>query len=454
MNSREFEEKIAEYAKEQALFASGDKIAVALSGGADSVALLCVLLSMGCECYALHCNFHLRGEESNRDEKFVTDLCNRYDIPLYIKHFDVAEYERKYHVSTEMACRELRYAWFAGKMKEIGIELLAVAHHQDDNIETLFLNIIRGSGIHGLAGIKPRNGEIVRPLLCVSRKEIEAYLLELGQNYVVDSTNKENDYKRNKLRNVLLPMFYELFPESETGLIRTLGNMSGCNELYAEWLKGFRADSIREYKNGWVLDLNKVFALEKGQLTALFELLKPYGFNSDQVKSVYESCRNKTSVGQRFISSEYEVVIGREKLEIIPIGSIIDSVVEFSLSELVNGEVDNVALHAEIKQKKVGETRVEGVDGKRIIALSEKALESDMRMQLRPWKSGDRLRPFGMKGSKLVSDLFVDAKYSELDKLNTKVLAIGDEVLWVLGLRSSKLYNVDESDEKYVTIEM
>ena len=184
---------------------------VALSGGADSVALLLVLKQLGCHIEAVHCNFHLRGEESDRDESFVKNLCSEQDIKLHLIHFDTNEYAAVHQVSIEMAARELRYRYFEQLRQDIGAETICVAHHRNDAVETLLMNLMRGAGIHGLTGIHPKNGAIVRPLLCVSRDEIEDYLHARGQAYVTDSTNLQPDVLRNKIRLQLLPLVEEIY---------------------------------------------------------------------------------------------------------------------------------------------------------------------------------------------------------------------------------------------------
>ena len=164
---------------------------VALSGGADSVALLLILLRLGYRVEAVHCNFRLRGSESDRDEQFVKDLCEKNGVALHLIHFDTTEYASLHQVSIEMAARELRYGYFRQLCQDIGAETVCVAHHRDDTVETLLMNMLRGSGIHGLTGIRPRNGQIVRPLLCVNRQDIELFLHSIGQSHVTDSTNLE-----------------------------------------------------------------------------------------------------------------------------------------------------------------------------------------------------------------------------------------------------------------------
>ena len=181
-------ERVAAYIQKEGLLSREGLHIVALSGGADSVALLLILHRLGYRIEAAHCNFHLRGEESDRDETFVKSLCKEHNIPLHLIHFDTAEYASLHQVSIEMAARELRYRYFEQLRHDIGAETVCVAHHRDDAVETLLMNLLRGSGIHGLTGIRPQNGYIVRPLLCLSRQEVEAFLREAGQPFVNDST--------------------------------------------------------------------------------------------------------------------------------------------------------------------------------------------------------------------------------------------------------------------------
>lgn len=199
------EKRVAAYIQKEGLLSRDGLHIVALSGGADSVALLLILHRLGYRIEAAHCNFHLRGEESNRDEAFVKSLCHEYRIPLHLIHFDTDIYASLHQVSIEMAARELRYRYFEQLCQDIGAETVCVAHHRDDAVETLLMNLLRGSGIHGLTGIRPKNGHIVRPLLCLSRHEVETFLQKTGQQYVNDSTNFVDDVVRNKVRLNVLP---------------------------------------------------------------------------------------------------------------------------------------------------------------------------------------------------------------------------------------------------------
>ena len=453
MNVQEFEKKVAEYVKSRDLFGENSSSIVTLSGGADSVALLRVLLSLGVKCVALHCNFGLRGAESDRDEDFVRNLCDIQGVRLKVKHFNVGEYERTHKVSTEMACRELRYAWFEQERQEQKADFIAVAHHHDDNVETFFLNMLRGSGIQGLSGIKPKNGNIVRPLLCVAREEIEEYLTLLGQDYVTDSTNLENDYKRNKIRNVLIPTIKDLFPNADAGLTKTLQNIQGCNELYQNEVNDLRAKVVtNSSSDSVVIDLRPIKELRQGEETALFEMLKDYGFNSVQVSEIYEQLRENRFEGQSYFSENYEAVPGRSVIEIFKRERNGNEVVPVDLKALLNGENEHeLPFAVRMIEKEQGIVKPEGVDGRNVIALNVRVLEEE-NIVYRRWQSGDKIRPFGLNGSKTVANLLADAKYTVAQKRNTWVFAVGNEVLWVPGLRASGRFSVGVSDRSYIEI--
>ena len=455
MNTHEFKEKVADYIRHHELVIAGDNVVVALSGGADSVALLHALMSLNIKCSALHCNFGLRGAESDRDESFVRNLCDSLGVALKVEHFDVPAYEQKHKVSTEMACRELRYAWFEQERLAIGAKYIAVAHHHDDNVETFFLNMLRGTGIQGLSGIKPKNGNIIRPLLCVSRKEVEDYLKACGLSYVVDSTNLENDFKRNKIRNVLIPAFKDLFPNFETGIARTLDNLQGCADFYRYSVEQLKQKCVDDSdKRAVKVSLRPLKDVTEGRETAFFEIMKDFGFNSDQSREMYDAVAKNDSVGNRCFSKSYEAVIGREEIEIFPI--IADDVedIAINLEEMLKTGTEKDAFSVVIKEKEIGTNCLEGVDGRISIALNMSILKETAGLVLRKWQKGDVIHPYGMKGSKLVSDLFVDNKFTESQKRQTQVLAIGNEVIWVLGVRATGKYSVNRSDGKYLKLSL
>ena len=454
MNSCDIEYRVAEYAKEQNLFSKDDKVIVALSGGADSVALLRVLLACGVQCSALHCNFGLRGEESNRDETFVRQMCEQNGISLKVKSFDVAEYEQTHKVSTEMACRELRYAWFEEERVAQSATAIAVAHHHDDSVETFFLNLLRGSGLQGLVGIRPRNGYVVRPLLCVTRAEIENYLAEIGQDYVTDSTNLENEYKRNRIRNVIIPSLKELFPDYATGLSRSLHNLQGCNDFYQNAVERLKNDMVdRTQENVTLVNLSSLKDLSKGKSTAVFELIREYGFNSQSADAISKHIESNTTETHYFHSDNFEAALKNEMLEIYPIECDVQREYCVNLNKLLNTDDARLEFVVSVENKEKGVRRIQGVDGKTSIALSVNILEENPMIVSRSWKKGDTISPYGMKGTKLVSDLLSDNKYTAFQKRNTRILATSEgTVLWVLNLRASRQFSVKPEDEKYLKI--
>ena len=276
--------KIAQYIDQEKLFTREDKILVTLSGGADSVALLRLLLDMGYTCEAAHCNFHLRGDESVRDEMFVRELCLQLEVPLYIQHFQTTEEAEKRHISIEMAARELRYAWFEQLRLQQGADVIAVAHHKDDSVETLLLNLIRGTGINGLLGIRPKNGNIVRPLLCLDRKEITEYLQAIGQSYVTDSTNLRDEYTRNKIRLNLLPLMQKINPSVKESLLRTAEYLNDAALLYKKGIE----EGKRKVQTGQDILISALLQ-EPAPETLVFEILSPLGFTATQIKDIFNS---------------------------------------------------------------------------------------------------------------------------------------------------------------------
>ena len=219
------------YIEKYRLLSEDRPVLVGLSGGADSVALLGVLVRLGYPCIALHCNFHLRGEESDRDEAFACEFAESLEVPFHKIDFDTISYAGERHLSIEMAARELRYAWFEEMRERLGGQATAVAHHRDDNVETVLMNLIRGTGIRGMSGIRPRNGFIVRPLLCVSREDILAWLADQGYAYMVDSTNLSDAYTRNFIRLNVLPLLEEINPSARNTIARSAEHLSAAENI-------------------------------------------------------------------------------------------------------------------------------------------------------------------------------------------------------------------------------
>lgn len=438
-----FEEKTLRYIHRHMPAVASGKILTAVSGGADSVALLRVLAALGCNCIAAHCNFHLRGDEADRDEAFVRKLCHDLGIELRCTDFDVDAYKKSHGVSTEMACRELRYEWFERQRAALGCSVIAVAHHRDDNIETFFLNLVRGSGITGLAGIKPCNGKIVRPLLGSSRDEIINYLETLGQDYVTDSTNLENDYARNKIRNVLLPEISRLFPSAMAGIELTLDNLQGDYAVWSGAVEAFKRDAVEACGHGQIKIDRRKLAASADPATLLNALLSRYGFNGEQTKAIASASR----VGAVFESKEYVAEVGRNDISVFSPGSF-NNAETYALSDAGRIEkekgilIEIVDNSPEFEFDRSGKTAYFDADA------------TGDRLTVRHWRQGDRFRPFGMKGTKKLSDYFNDRKFSLMQKLSTPIVEMQERIVWIAGERAADDFRVTPSSRRILTMRM
>ena len=418
------------------LLAESDKVILALSGGIDSMVLADLLLKAKVEFVAAHCNFHLRGEESDGDEKFVRDYAERNGIQCFVNHFETEKYAAEQSISIEMAARDLRYAWFEELRQQLGYDKIAVAHHADDQAETFFINLLRGAGLNGLKGMKPQNGVIIRPLLWASREQIRKYAVENQILWREDHTNAESVYLRNKIRNQLLPAFDELHAEARQGLYKSLEHLAAENELYRELLQE-KLGQIIEY-NG---DIQRIpysaFLIQHSSFQLLFEWLRQYGFNTDQCHFIYDALGS--SVGNQYCSPTHCVVIGRNELQLSEIKAKTDDEIQIEIGE--EEILSPVHLCFSRFEK----------DADFIINKSPEVAQLDFDtlkfpLTLRHWRHGDRFHPLGMKGSKLLSDFFVDQKYTEWQKRNVWLLVAADgDILWVVGYRIDERYKVSIS---------
>jgi tRNA(Ile)-lysidine synthase len=420
--------KVTNFIASEQLFRTEDTVLVALSGGADSVALLRLLVASGIRCEAAHCNFHLRDEESDRDEAFVRALCDTLHTPLHVVHFHTVEVARERGISMEMAARELRYDWFETLRKERGAAVIAVAHHRDDSVETLLINLLRGTGIHGMSGIRPRNGHLVRPLLCTDREEILAYLEHIGQPFVTDSTNLQDIYVRNKVRLRLLPLMEEINPSVRNTLAQTATHLGEAAVWYEQGINEARQRVM-------MTDGISIPALlkEPAPRTLLFELLRPFGFHSAQVEELYQTLTGQA--GKSFCSSTHRIVKDRTLLLITP------------LQEEAENATPPFTLHTEI----IDRTPEFIIPRTPDVA----ALDADLLTQpltLCRYQTGDSFVPFGMKGHKLISDYLTDRKYSLLQKEQTWVLCHGEDIVWLVGERIDNRYRIRKTTRRVCVV--
>lgn len=423
-------------------------LAVAFSGGADSTCLLLALHDLGYAVHALHCNFELRGTASDGDEAFCRRLCRQHDIPITVHHFRTRSYAQRHHLSVEMAARELRYNWFEQQREELGADAICVAHHRDDNIETLLLNLIRGTGIHGLTGMDVVTGHIVRPLLSLSRAEIEEWLTVRGHEWITDHTNLDPEAAmRNKIRLQLLPMMEEMNPRVRETLAATACRIAEAEALYDEAV-------TRERQRVEGSDGSLSVSALKGAVspaTVLHEILHPRGYSSEQVRDIHASMEGESgrlwegSNGWRLLRDRGRLLMQQQRTD------------EQSLPSPDGAFLPLEGLYEPRHGMRLL-VRRQAINPQHFVIPREAAtacfdLEKlTLPLTIRPTREGDRFRPFGMNGTRLVSDLLTDLKLSLFDKERQLVVCSGNRIVWVVGRRVAAGCEVDDATRHVMTL--
>ena len=472
------------FASVHELFVYGGKYIVALSGGADSVSLLFVLkhleheLGIGVE--AAHCNFHLRGAESVRDEEFCKQLCGRLDVPLHLIHFDTQAYADLHRVSIEMAARDLRYGYFENLRRDIEAQDICVAHHRDDSVETVLLNLVRGTGLRGLRGIQPRNGNIIRPLLSLSREDIVQYLDALGESYVTDSTNLHNDVKRNKIRLDVMPLLRELNPSVSQSIFESSLRVGEALKVFDEAMKRSIADvttpprgctcpkctnqPVRKCTNQPLLVQQSLLHQQRCTLQAnhpltisidrlkqqpspeytLHEILSHRGFTSAQIDQIYGSL-DSCSAGKIIASDSHELAFDRGSLLVQPRINVADAVRSMRIPE-IGTYVFSDSLKIKVAAEDCGD---DYVPSRAADCVCLDASDIKFPLTLRHIEQGDRFVPFGMNGMKLVSDYLTDRKKNVFEKRQQLVLTdASNRILWLLGERTDNRFRITPHTEQ------
>ncbi len=443
------ERKVAHAINRYGLLRPAERVVVALSGGADSVALLQALHSLGYDCVAAHCNFHLRGDQSMRDENHAREIALRLNCRFEKTDFDVDAYRKSSSdsISLEMACRNLRYDWFDRLRRGLEIRHIAVAHNADDNAETLILNLLRGSSLAGVRAMRPLNNRgVIRPMLEVSRAEIEEYLTAVGIDYVTDSSNLADEFTRNRIRHHVLPAMQKAIGEGKNALASLTASLRLLSENH-----DFYRQTIEEKRQLYSLpdesiDIRALASAEPHAALLLYEWLSPRGFNRTQTDAMLAAADDS---GQRFISLTGEqFVISRGILSPISQSPTPPSPESIFKIEIIS--------QAEFHPKRDARTAYFDADAIR---------QSGLHLTVRYWREGDRLQPFGMKGSRLLSDLFNDAKLSASQKLTLPLLTLSplpdghatpspdsDVILWVPGIRASRHYTVTPTTQSILRL--
>lgn len=412
------------------LLPDGEAVLLAVSGGVDSMCMAELFLNSTAKVrFALaHCNFHLRGEESDSDEALVREWAESHGVIFIKKDFDTKEYAASNGVSIEMAARELRYTWFAEVCRERGFAALAVAHNANDNAETMILNMLRGTGVKGMTGMRGSSllpgsdARLIRPLLGFTRKDIHEYAVSHGLQWHEDSTNADSAYKRNCIRNEIFPLFGRLNPSFLTTLNEDMERFAQVQSIADEYVRSVSAEIVRLDGNGLPVIERQKLTSKKDWEYVLFRLLEPFGFTSSVVADLVSVLKSGGTVsGRTFVADEYLAVTSAREVVISPVAELAeatDLTINGPGTYSLNGIKFSVSLSDDVKDVKtsVGETK----------------LDLPFPFTIRHWQPGDWMRPLGMRGRKKLSDMFVDLKLDILEK--KKALVIADEGSHVLAL--------------------
>ena len=435
-----FQAKVERFIQRHGLLTGKRLVLVGLSGGADSVALLGILVRLGYPCRALHCNFHLRGAESDRDEVFARQFADSLGVPFVKVDFDTRGYAAIHQESIEMAARSLRYRWFEEQRQAFDAEAIAVAHHRDDSVETLLMNLLRGSGIRGLGGIRPRNGQVVRPLLAVSRAEIEEWLQTQGWGYVTDSSNLSDAYTRNFIRLRVLPLLEQLNPAARETIARSAAHLSAAEQLYAYTVEEARkavfvtADS---------LSIEALMRYPSPE-TLLYEWLRPLGFSRIVVGELFESLTGLS--GKQFYSATHQVLKDRDRLYIAPLQE--PSAWQPIEIPVATGELTQPLRLSFQLMERTSDFQLERASDTAYFD----AEKLPGRLTLRLPQTGDWFVPFGMRGRKKLSDFFADQKMNRWEKLRQPLLCAGESIVWVVGRRADDRFRVGEETKMIFSV--
>ncbi|GAB3508542.1 tRNA lysidine(34) synthetase TilS [Spirosoma knui] len=427
------------------LFTATDRVLLAVSGGLDSVVMAEVFQRSGQPFAIAHVNFGLRGTESAADAIFVENKAKQYEVPFHITEVDTRSLARERGISIQMAAREFRYNWFAQLLRDHNYACVATAHHQNDVLETMLLNLTRGTGVAGLRGIAPRQGNVVRPLLMATRAELSAYAQAHALTYREDSSNADDKYARNRIRHHVVPVLEALNPGLWETLPRTIERLRATETLVRNELERSWAD-IAERRDELIwLPADKLLALPE-MAFRLAEWLKPFGFTGDQARQI--SITLASEVGQVVQSASHRITHERGGLLLAPLVNV--APFEIILTHWPASPVDLNDQYVLRVTLSTREPEFRAPTDAHIACLDADRLQ--FPLTIRPWRQGDRIRPLGMKGSKLVSDVLNDLKVSRSERENALVLLSGDQIVWVVGRRISHSVRITSQTSRIVEL--
>lgn len=416
-------------------FLKGKKLLIACSGGMDSVVLAHLMMKLNYEMALVHCNFSLRGKESDGDEMFVVGLAKNMDIPIFAETFDTNAFVHNTGVSTQMAARTLRYKWFEEILTNFKYDYLLTAHHLDDDLETFFINLSRGTGINGLVGIPSKNDRVIRPLLAFSRDEILKYAKKNKLKWREDSSNQKTDYLRNKIRLEVLPPFKETNDSLLRNFKKTQRNLRSAKNLIEDYMALIYNLAVARDKDFYRINIQKLKDLPNTE-ALLYELLNGFGFTEwNDVSSLIDA-----QTGKQLFSKTHRLLKNRDEL---------------LLSEIEFDRREEEFLMFENEIKTPIKLRIERVESIQDTGQNQIYVDSDklrFPLKIRRWKEGDSFQPFGLKGSKKLSKFFKDEKISLIEKEKIWLLLSDEKIVWVIGHRMDDRYKVTDTTKLILRI--
>lgn len=430
------------FANENDLFRKSDHILLTVSGGIDSMVMADLFLRAGLKTGIAHCNFNLRGSESDGDENFVNAYALRHKISFFSVSFDTAGFASEKGISIQMAARELRYRWFEEIRIKHGFRYIALAHNMNDNIETFLINLTRGTGVAGLTGMKPKNKNIIRPLLFASRKAIEDYSDQFSISYREDSSNSEVKYTRNKIRHLIMPRFREINPSFDSTITETATRLGEINDIVTEYISGISKKIIRRKDNMTIISLNEL-RKQPVSRTLVYELLRPFDIGSGQLSEIIALIEGKT--GSQVITGESRLIKNRNEILIIPRRK--DSEQYFEIESPDDFRTIPGCYSAEVftidsSYKIPSSSGTACIDADKIL----------YPVIIREWIHGDYFYPLGMRKRKKLSDYFIDRKYSVPEKEKQLIMETGGRIAWIIGERIDNRFRVTGKTKKVLLI--
>lgn len=428
-----------QFVNDNRLFDRSHSLLAAVSGGADSLVMLHLLAQGRFKVSVAHCNFKLRGAEADADEQFVSQLAEKYGMPFFSISFDTTAYADEHKISIEMAARELRYNWFAQLAAEHGFDRILTAHHLDDNVETMILNICRGTGINGLAGISIVNGSIVRPLLFASRQQIEDYAAANGLAFRTDATNLTDDYQRNIVRHRIVPVMRQINPTFDERMLKNFSNIKQAAHIYNWYIDKAKSEVLQTEGNRTIINIGMLMRQPFAE-PVLYECVSEFGFNSSQAEQMMKIIGQKS--GFTFSSATHKLLIDRNQIIVEPLED--DDFQPVSISQPQN--LPDLGITLQLVPASDFQ-----IDRRQSVAC----LDFDklqFPLTLRRWQNGDSFYPLGMNRAKKLSDFFIDNKIDLFEKEKTLVLVSAGKIAWIVGMRPDNRFKVDEKTKQVLVI--